>query len=146
MAIGQLLLERELYRVLCRYARACDERDWAAMAQVFTPACVADYGGHHCANRETIVAMIRAHLGGCGPSQHLLGNFLVDHSGAAAPSSRISVRAAHRGSGDRKALRYEALGDYLDHWVLTVEGWRIARRTMCMTLEMGDRNMLRPSP
>ena len=28
--LDRLLLERELHHVVCRYARACDERDWAA--------------------------------------------------------------------------------------------------------------------
>lgn len=138
----QLWLERTLHGVLCRYARACDERDWSAMAQVFTPDCRADYGLWHCANREAIVDMVRQHLGGCGPTQHLLGNLLVEPIGESW-RSRTSVRAAHRGAGELKALRYDALGEYTDDWVLTSEGWRIAYRRMTMALEMGDRSVLR---
>lgn len=138
----QLWLERALHTVLCRYARACDERDWPAMAQVFTPDCQADYSRWHCADRDAIVDMVRQHLGGCGPTQHLLGNLQVQPLGGGW-RSRTSVRAAHRGAAELKALRYDALGEYTDDWVLTPEGWRIAYRHMSMTLEIGDRSVLR---
>ena len=42
MDIKQLLLERELNAVLSRYARACDQRDWAAMDDVFLQEATAD--------------------------------------------------------------------------------------------------------
>ena len=103
MDIEHLLLEHQLNQVLARYARACDQRDWAALDEVFVQEATADYGGSlHLQGRGPIVAMIRAHLGGCGPSQHLLGNLLVEaRDGAVA--SRVYVRAAHRGTGDQAA-------------------------------------------
>lgn len=143
--LQQLWLERAMHTVLCRYARACDERDWSAMAQVFTPDCCADYGRWHCADRVAIVDMVRQHLDGCGPTQHLLGNLLVLPLGETW-RSRTSVRAAHRGTAELKALRYDALGEYTDDWVLTCDGWRIAYRRMSMTLEIGDRSVLRSAP
>ena len=142
--LRRLWLEHALQQVLFRYARACDERDWAAMDQVFVPHCTADYGRWHCADRAAIVDMIRQHLGGCGPTQHLLGNVIVEPWGEGW-RSRTSVRAAHRGAGERKALRYDALGEYTDDWIATAEGWRIVHRRMHMALEMGDRSVLRAS-
>ena len=140
--VRQLWLERSLYTVLCRYARGCDERDWASLSQVFTPDCTADYGRWHCHSREDIVAMVRQHLDGCGPTQHLLGNMEVQPLGQGW-RTRTYVRAAHRGAGSLKAMRYDAVGQYADDWVCTPEGWRIAYRQMSMTLEIGDRSVLR---
>jgi 3-phenylpropionate/cinnamic acid dioxygenase small subunit len=144
MDINTLLLERELNLVLCRYARACDQRDWAALEEVFVEDATADYGGVHLLKgREPIVAMIRLHLGGCGPSQHLLGNLLVD-AGDAPVQSRVYVRAAHRGAGEMQDKTYESLAEYQDHWVLTDNGWRIAHRRMDISQELGSREILRP--
>jgi 3-phenylpropionate/cinnamic acid dioxygenase small subunit len=139
-----LLLERELHLVLCRYARACDQRDWPAMDDIFIEEASADYGGMlRLQGREPIVAMIRAHLDGCGPSQHLLGNLVVDVSGAAV-ESRVYVRAAHRGAGSMQDLTYESLAEYQDRWILTPGGWRIAHRRMDISHELGRRDILRP--
>lgn len=139
-----LLLERELHLVICRYARACDERDWPAMDDVFLEEASVDYGGkHRLQGREAIVAIIRAHLDGCGPSQHLLGNFVVDASDAAV-ESRTYVRAAHRGAGNMNHLTYESLAEYKDRWILTPSGWRIAHRRMDISHEQGSRDVLRP--
>lgn len=139
-----LLLERELHLVLCRYARACDQRDWPAMDDIFLEEASADYGGaYHLQGREPIVAMIRAHLDGCGPSQHLLGNLVADVSDAAV-SSRVYVRAAHRGAGSMQELTYESLAEYQDRWTFTPNGWRITHRRMDISHEQGRRDIWRP--
>lgn len=144
MDIKNLLLERELNAVLSRYARACDRRDWRAMDDVFLEEATADYGGlHHLQGREPIVAMIRVHLDGCGPSQHLLGNLLVDTSDSAV-ESRVYVRAAHSGAGSMQDMTYESLAEYQDRWVSTPNGWRIAHRRMDISHEQGCRDILRP--
>lgn len=145
MDIEHLLLEHQLNEVLARYARACDQRDWAALDEVFVQEATADYGGSlHLQGRGPIVAMIRAHLGGCGPSQHLLGNLLVEaRDGAVA--SHVYVRAAHRGTGNLHSMTYECLAEYQDRWVSTPNGWRIAHRRMDISHELGSRDVLRPS-
>lgn len=143
MDIPTLLLERELHLVLCRYARACDRRDWPAMDDIFIPDASADYGGMlRLEGRAPIVAMIRAHLDGCGPSQHLLGNLLVEAMDGAV-ESRVYVRAAHRGAGDMRELTYESLAEYRDRWIYTPAGWRIAHRRMDISHELGSRAILR---
>ncbi len=138
-------LERELHRVACRYARVCDERDWAGLDDVFSEHASADYGGMHLRDRAAIAAMLRQHLGGCGPTQHLLGNLVVEVAGDLV-ASRVSVRAAHRGAGDMREHTYDCMGEYLDRWVRTAEGWRIAHRRMRVGLEFGSRAVLAPAP
>ena len=147
----QLALEHALLQVLNRYATAVDTRNLALLDQVFTADCTATYGGSYvCQGAAEIRRMIDVHMGGCGPTQHLLGNLVVqplapEHASPAPGAvwrSHTAVRAGHRGAGSLKALRYDALGEYVDDWVATPSGWRIAYRRMVMALEMGDRRVL----
>lgn len=144
MELAALLIERELHQVLAAYARMCDTRDWAAIDTVFSDDASAEYGGWPLRDRAAILRMLVTYLGGCGPTQHLLGNLTVEHR-ADGPVSRVAVRAAHRGSAELADQTYECLGEYLDHWVATPQGWRICHRRMLITLEIGSRNLLRPA-
>lgn len=141
MSLEQLLLENELQRVLYRYAQLCDERDWTLIDQVFSADATASYGGWALADRAAILKMLRDNLGGCGPTQHLLGNLTVE-ADAQGVSSRISVRAAHRGAGEKKLETYECMGYYHDRWVRTADGWRILHRAMEVKFEFGSRKLL----
>src|SRR3954454_20798523 len=83
-----------------RYAEALDRRDWSLLEQVFTTEVTADYGGEvQVAGRDEMVDMIRSFLGGCGPTQHLLGNEDATVDGDVAHSS-CKMRAHHVGVGD----------------------------------------------
>jgi 3-phenylpropionate/cinnamic acid dioxygenase small subunit len=143
--LQRLLLERELHHVVCRYARLCDERDWSAIDDIFSSDATADYGGRHLPDRAAILAMLRDNLGGCGPTQHLLGNLVVEVDGDIV-TSHTAVRAAHRGAGESAGQTYDCLGEYRDRWVRTGGGWRIAHRAMVVTLEFGSRKVLGPAP
>lgn len=148
----RLWLERELHLVLGRYAQLCDERDWALMDQVFSVNATAQYGLRPLPDPAAILAMLQNHLGGCGPTQHLLANLVVDvdESDASRPApvvrSRMAVRASHRGLGDKAAQTYECMGHYDDLWTHTAAGWRIAHRQMVVGFEFGSRSVLAPSP
>ena len=54
---------------LADIATALDTRDWDGLGELFTESAT----GYGAAGREQIVRTVRDHLGGCGPSQHLLG-------------------------------------------------------------------------
>ena len=136
--------ERALHTVLVRYAQLCDTRDWEAISDVFDDAASADYGGWSLPDRAAILRMLQRNLGGCGPTQHLLGNLLVDHQ-ADTLCSRVSVRATHRGASALAEQTYECLGEYHDRWVHTAQGWRIVHREMVIALEFGSRAVLRPA-
>jgi len=141
--IEQLLLERELNEVVCRYAQLCDERDWSLMDQIFSANATATYGGWALKDPATILGMLRHHLGGCGPTQHLLGNLTIQTKPEGI-SSQTSIRAAHRGAGSMQNETYECMGYYKDQWQHTPEGWRISHREMVVTLEFGSRKVLGP--
>ena len=131
--------------VLTRYARACDERDWPAFDAVFAETVSVNYGGEfELDGRGAVVDLIRSMLGGCGPTQHLLGNFEIAVEGEHACSA-CYVRAAHAGLGDRSDSCYEVWAEYRDALVLTSEGWRIAERHMLVHKEVGSRDILGPA-
>ncbi|WP_240939537.1 nuclear transport factor 2 family protein [Diaphorobacter sp. HDW4A] len=144
--IAQLLLEHALAQVLTRYATACDTRNHALLADVFTADCVTNYGGYTRNGLAAVQEMVSAHLDGCGPTQHLIGNLEVEASNdPQSARSKIHVRAIHKGLNERSALRYDAIGSYKDEWRLTPAGWRIHHRRFLMLLEIGDRMVLQPA-
>lgn len=142
--LERLLLERDLQQVLIAYALLCDRRDWQTIGDVFSDGASACYGGHTLPERAAILAMLRRHLGGCGPTQHLLGNLQVWVDGQGQVTSRTEVRASHRGAGEQQHQTYDCMGHYEDRWTHTPAGWRIAHRTMTVALEFGSRTVLAP--
>jgi hypothetical protein len=125
--------------VLSRCAAAFDQRDWAALDEVFTDDATA-YGA---TGRDGVVATVRTFLGGCGPSQHLLGNHQITVDGDTARST-CKARVLHVGAGDRAELTYECCGNYRDELVRTQDGWRISARDFEVTISLGDFSVLQP--
>jgi hypothetical protein len=126
------------------YATYLDTRDWAALDEVFHPDATAAYGVR-LESRLAIVESIRGFLGGCGPSQHLLGNYEIridgDHADAVT-----KARVIHVGAGTRAGLTpYEAIGVYRDRLVRTSDGWRITHRTFDVQISIGDIAVLQPA-
>lgn len=135
---------REIVRALDRYAEALDGRDWTLLARVFTPNVVFDWQLWQAESLEAAVASIRQFLDGCGPTQHLLGNYRVEFDGDRAHSA-CYVRAFHIGVGSRAGLHYEMGGEYRDEWRRTAEGWRSEKRLARVIFEHGDRSVLGPA-
>lgn len=84
LQVGTLLAEREIQRSLVAIARAMDERNWDALRHLLLAEATADLGSGMISGREAIVDFIRGFLDACGPTQHLLGNVLIDVSGDTA--------------------------------------------------------------
>jgi hypothetical protein len=130
--------------VLNWYATCLDTRDWAGLDDVIDPAATAQYGVR-LEGRAAIVDSIRGFLGGCGPSQHLLGNYEIQIDGDTAHAV-TKARVIHVGAGSRAGLTpYEAIGVYRDRLVLTAEGWRIIHRTFDVHISIGDIEVLQPA-
>lgn len=139
MAESPVAARQEVIDVLVRCAAAFDARDWDALDDVFTEDATA-YGEE---GRGAAVTLVRSLLGGCGPSQHLLGNHQVVVDGDRATST-CKARVYHAGAGDRSGLSYECFGNYHDDLVRTGSGWRIARRDFEVTISLGDISVLQP--
>ncbi len=127
--------------LLRQVAWLLDERAWDGFDGVFTEDATA-YGADG-PGVENIVNRIRQFLGGCGPSQHLLGNHEIDIVGDAA-RARTSFRALHRGLGDRSESTYEAVGYYHDEFRHTESGWKLTDRVIEVRISIGDMAVLQP--
>ena len=128
---------------LADVATALDTRDWDGLGELFTEAAT----GYGATGREAIVERVRDHLGGCGPSQHLLGNHRVELEYDGDPDrarSRTYARVLHLGAGDQSGLSYECFGEYSDLWARTSEGWRIESRRFQVSFDRGDFRTLQP--
>ncbi|KAA0917188.1 nuclear transport factor 2 family protein [Dietzia sp. ANT_WB102] len=127
---------------LADVATALDTRDWDGLGALFTEFAT----GYGATGREAIVERVRDHLGGCGPSQHLLGNHRVELDLDGDPDrarSRTYGRVLHRGAGDLAGLTYECIGEYTDQWTRTSEGWQISSRWFELSFDLGDARVLR---
>lgn len=125
---------------LHRLQRAIDSKDWAGIRAVFSD----DGSGYGASDLDTTLATMRAHLGGVGPTQHLLGNEHVEVEGDEA-TSRAYARVHHVGAGPKEGAFVECLGEYEDRWVRSPDGWRLAHRTFAVHHWIGDRDVLRPA-
>jgi hypothetical protein len=123
-----------------RLQTAIDARDWDVVAATFLP----DAKGYGARGVEAILATMQAHLGGCGPTQHLVGNCVVDFDEDGA-TVRSAARVHHVGAGPKEGSFFECLGDYTDQWVATPAGWRLRRRHFDMRITLGDFGVLRPA-
>lgn len=130
----------EIVGALNRFGAILDAREWDRIEEVITPDAVL-YGQQGAA--AIVDNNLRHYLGGCGPSQHLLGNYDVAIDGDVATSNTL-VRAYHRGAGDRADKWFESYGVYHDRWRRTADGWRMTNREMEITANVGDISVLQP--
>lgn len=130
----------EIVEALAGFAAATDQRDWSAIRDLLTPDAVA----YHRTGPDAIVAVMAAHLGGCGPTQHLLGNHRISVDGDRAGSLSYA-RVYHVGAGPLEGSFFECMGEYDDAWVRTAAGWRLSRRTFDMRIQLGNFAVLRPA-
>jgi len=117
-----------------------DHRDWDHMGEVMAPDVEA-YGAR---GLDTVLTtVIRPLLGGCGPSQHLLGNHQIAVDGDRA-RSMVYARVHHRGAEPDSERWWECMGEYHDEWRRTPDGWRMTRRVFEVTITHGDDSVLQP--
>lgn len=120
--------ERDIERALILFARAMDDRDWATMAEILTDDAEGDFGTGRVAGSAAIIGLIRGFLDSCGPTQHLLGNVVVDVVGDIA-TSKAYIRDVHLNSNADPSVRFYTLGDYHDTWHRSGDGrWRLTER------------------
>ncbi|WP_208301251.1 nuclear transport factor 2 family protein [Mycobacterium sp. DL440] len=120
--------ERDIERALNLFARAMDDRDWATMAEILADDAEGDFGTGRLAGSTAIITMIRGFLDSCGPTQHLIGNIVIDVAGNTA-ASKAYIRDVHLNSAADPSTRFYTLGDYHDTWRRDGDGrWRITER------------------
>jgi ketosteroid isomerase-like protein len=128
---------------LNRMAALMDAREWDRIGEVVLPdaRCYGQLG------HEAIAAnVLRRALGGCGPTQHLLGNYDIHVDGDVA-KSRSLIRAYHLEAGGEaleEPRTYVWMGVYLDRWRRTGDGWRMSERKTETNVSVGDASVLQP--
>ena len=127
MTLNDLLAERQIYRNLVRFAQAMDKRDWDTLSTLAIDNIDADLGLGLKNGREEMIAIIRRYLDGCGVTQHLLGNVLIDVDGDKA-TSQAYVCDMHLGKGDNEQLTFHTLGLYTDQWQKIDDQWLMIHR------------------
>ena len=131
----------QITELLDRYAEAIDLRRWELLETVFAPDARFDSGEWVVQGRPELVAQIRTYIDGCGPTQHLLGNYRVTLDGDTA-RSRVYVRAFHACKDRSDPRTYEMGGEYADELRRTPAGWRSVRRSLRVFFELGTRDVL----
>lgn len=145
MDLDTLIAEREIAHAIYRFARAMDERDWGALGGVLLEEANADLGMGVVSGRAAIVTFIRSFLDDCGPTQHLIGNLIVEVDGARA-TSRCYVSDMHKGTGAEAHLTFSTLGEYHDTWTRRDGKWWMAHRRKLNHAHLGSIEVLGPGP
>ena len=127
VTIETLYAEREIYRQLVRFARAMDDRDWGALAEIAADEICAEFGTGEVAGAEAVIQLIRSYLDNCGTTQHMLGNVLIDVDGDMA-SSECYVSDMHLAKDERRDIQFRTLGKYSDTWVKRDGQWLLCKR------------------
>jgi hypothetical protein len=133
-----------IIEVTIGYSTALDKRDWKLLEEVFVPEVVIEYStGTQTQGRDQVIGHIRNMLSGCGPTQHLLSNHVININGDRATSTcQVRAFAAGAPTSPQAGKVYELFGAYHDHLVRTPAGWRIVGRRMDVNFELGDRAVL----
>lgn len=127
ITLETLIAERSIYRQLMAFALAMDERDWQAFNQLTTDDIVADVGLGEKTGREPLVATFRQFLDGCGTTQHMLANVVIDVDSDTA-TSQAYVADMHVGLGEKSELTFRTLGIYHDQWKKCDGQWMMSAR------------------
>lgn len=134
-SLQSLLDEREIERALYRAARAMDDRDWNALAAILAEDAVGDLGTGRLDGAAAIIGVIRGFLDSCGPTQHLVGNVVVEVTGDTAVS-RAYVHDLHLSADTTH--RFYTMGDYRDGWQRRDGRWRIVERVKANRAYVGS--------
>ena len=115
----------ELHELPGRYGDAIDDRDWPALARIFTDDAtfdLTDLGGPHLEGLPEIQRYMDTEA--AHPRTHLMTNIYVDETATGVTMNfRIVALLPERRVGT---------ASYYDDVVKTAEGWRVQRRVITL--------------
>lgn len=136
--LQRLCDERDVQRTLTLFARAMDDRNWTVMAEILADDAEGDFGTGRVNGSAAIIRLIQGFLDSCGPTQHLLGNVVIDIDGDTA-TSLAYIRDVHLRSDADPSARFYTLGDYNDTWQRSADGkWRLTERIKSNRAHVGS--------
>lgn len=113
-------------RLMYRYARCADQKNYAGFADVFCEDAVFLYHGNPVTSLQNIQEMMLA-LEKYSRTLHQVSNVLYDVSGAHA-SGETYCLASHIFTEDGQEKKIDMGIIYHDELLKTESGWRISRR------------------
>ena len=131
MTLQELSDRFEIQDLLVTYADAIDRRDWDALDDVFTTDAIIDYtavGGIRGSLSE-IKEFLEQGLGWFSSFQHLTGHAKITLDGDMATGRAICHNPMTLDGPDGVAHTMFIGIWYVDRYVRTAQGWRIAARS-----------------
>ncbi len=132
----------DIIDVTYRYAWALDTRCWSDLDDIFTVDATAHLPVP-MQSREAIRAHVRSILEPLDASQHMVTNHQIVLRGDTA-SCRCQLQAQHVRTRFARPDHYLVGGQYVDRFVRTPDGWRIADRRLSIAWTQGDPTVVRP--
>ena len=139
--VARLADERALIDLTIAYCWALDGRRYDDLDEVFTPDAVGDFGFVRVQGVDEVKALVARSLDHLDISQHIVASHQVQVDGDTA-TVRCHLHAQHTKRGTEGGDNYVIGGFYEDEAVRTPQGWRIARRTLTITWNEGNRAII----
>ena len=131
--IDLLITEVNISKILFNYAKACDEKNWPLLDDVFHESAIAIYGDHQCTGLNEIKSFLSESLRSIGDAQHLLTNIQIEVNEDNASST--SYLAALQMINDINPMPSQVWGQYKDNLIRDNGVWKITRKELKIFLQ-----------
>lgn len=130
----EMRAEHEIRKVLLRYVRGADRKDWDLVLAAFHPGCYDDHGPHK-GSAAGLVEWAKDRHGPMHQSMHFLGNILIEVDGDIATAESSCVTYQHLSTDYKGFLSGTPLYRksviclrYVDRFEKRDGEWKIAHR------------------
>jgi hypothetical protein len=126
--LRQLLDRQEIMAMMAAYTRCADLNQPEQQAAVFVQDCRVKYHpADWIVGRGALVEALHTALARYSNTSHHLGNIEIDFEGPDSATAQSTVIAWHRRIDGSEWTLY---GRYVDRWIRTEQGWRLAEREL----------------
>ncbi len=126
--IDLLITEVNISKILFNYAKACDEKNWSLLDDVFHESAIAIYGDHQCTGLNEIKSFLSESLRSIGDAQHLLTNIQIEVNEDNASST--SYLSSLQMINDINPMPSQVWGQYKDNLIKDNGVWKITRKEL----------------
>lgn len=124
-ATARLIVEAGIGRTLARYCHTVDDRDFDGLGECFTEDAELEAFGRTRNGREAVVGLLSKAIPPENRGKHLTCNTLVSPDG----DGKAGVVSDFAFVGKDSSIM---TGRYVDEFIATDGGWRIAKRTILL--------------
>ncbi len=140
--IQQLRSREEIQSLVNSYATTLDTKIFEDLSGILTENIQSNFGGYICDGIDDFMHMVKSHLAGCGPTQHLFSNLRVTVDDDSA-NVKFYASIMHAGVGDQSELLLHIWSEYEGTLVLTERGWRFSQFNQMPIKMKGDMSILK---